>query len=458
MKIANKLLIFFMILAVLLSVFLTNLWLMIESANQVSKTYISHHNSYKLAEELRRSSDDLTRMARTYVLTGKKEYKTYFDLIVKIRDGEQARPQNYDAIFWDFITSQQALELHQLAPERQVSIIELMKELNFSELELSLLAQAKQYSDNLINLEVKAFKLLEQQPVDHIDFSSNQKSAAALLFGDEYHFEKSRIMGKVDEFFRALNDRTSQQILVAEYEKEFHQSFALYLALFMLAYLIFSYLFFRKNAIKPLNEILNAIQKVHLHEYDLKLQNRKDEFGLLMNALKDMANEISRKIDELHHKSHTDVITSAFNRRCMLELLEKEQREIDRYHFNSSIIMIDIDHFKMVNDKHGHDVGDQVLMAFAKFVKERLRETDVFARWGGEEFMVLCPHTSYEDAKKTAESLCKKIRDSEFPVVQHVTASFGVGRIQENQTLEEAIKYADQALYKAKERGRNQVR
>jgi len=122
-----------------------------------------------------------------------------------------------------------------------------------------------------------------------------------------------------------------------------------------------------------------------------------------------------------------------------------------------SVILIDIDHFKKVNDTYGHPVGDEVLKDFASILKKSARITDVVGRWGGEEFMIIASETDSVGATKFATTIKKSINEHEFPKVGKITASFGLTQISIGDSLEEVVNRADLALYNAKETGRNRV-
>jgi len=123
-----------------------------------------------------------------------------------------------------------------------------------------------------------------------------------------------------------------------------------------------------------------------------------------------------------------------------------------------SLIFIDIDHFKKINDTYGHNIGDQVLLAFAQTLSENTRTQDLLARWGGEEFVLACPETALENALGLAEKLRRAIEKSEWPKNLQVTASFGVAQLLPEESPTEFIARADKALYAAKAQGRNCVR
>ena len=122
-----------------------------------------------------------------------------------------------------------------------------------------------------------------------------------------------------------------------------------------------------------------------------------------------------------------------------------------------ALIIIDIDHFKRINDRRGHDVGDNILKQFTLIVSSNIRSDDIFGRWGGEEFILICPKTNIDNAFYLAEKIRKIVSDTMFeeekPVT--ITASFGVGTIQQDEDFASAFKRVDAALYKAKSIGRN---
>lgn len=172
--------------------------------------------------------------------------------------------------------------------------------------------------------------------------------------------------------------------------------------------------------------------------------------------------ELVEKNLELEYLAFYDPMTCLYNRRRFEEVVKKEISMIRRYEYPSCIIIVDIDHFKKINDNYGHPIGDEVIKQIASILKENIRETDAVSRWGGEEFLILLPHTSLTDGKLTAEKLRKIIKDKPLLINKreiYVTASFGVAGLRGDKidSLELAYKEADKALYLAKERGRNCV-
>ncbi|MGD9969489.1 MAG: diguanylate cyclase [Sulfuricurvum sp.] len=157
------------------------------------------------------------------------------------------------------------------------------------------------------------------------------------------------------------------------------------------------------------------------------------------------------------HDAQVDYLTGLYNRLKFEEAINEEIIRTQRYDLPLSVIMVDIDHFKVVNDVCGHDTGDIVLKEFAALLKQTLRNTDILARWGGEEFIILCTHTDVVGAATLAENLRTTVEAYPFPIIGHKTASFGVAGYHDALDAKKLFLEVDQALYTAKERGRNQV-
>lgn len=161
-----------------------------------------------------------------------------------------------------------------------------------------------------------------------------------------------------------------------------------------------------------------------------------------------------KKIMEM---STTDSLTRLANRRKIEESLEQCIRQGSRYQRSFSVILLDIDHFKRINDNFGHTCGDEVLVALAQLLRNSVREVDLAGRWGGEEFLVVCPETELEGARALAELLRSRVAETELLAGQAVTCSFGVAQWQQGMSAKAVFRLADQALYEAKGQGRNRV-
>lgn len=161
--------------------------------------------------------------------------------------------------------------------------------------------------------------------------------------------------------------------------------------------------------------------------------------------------------EELEKLATTDKLTNLNNRVKLDEHLVNELHRAERFQHAFGLIMLDVDHFKSVNDTYGHQVGDSVLVELSNILKTKIRETDIPGRWGGEEFLVICPETDLDGTIKIAEKLRQNIEKATFSTVGQKTASLGVAIYQTGDSIKSILARADDALYRAKEKGRNRV-
>ena len=176
-----------------------------------------------------------------------------------------------------------------------------------------------------------------------------------------------------------------------------------------------------------------------------------------LRRLRNTHQALQKAYDALEDLASTDKLTGAWNRRRLADAVANEMERLKRYDHPLSLIILDIDFFKKINDTHGHMTGDQVLAALAALVQSSLRVTDALARWGGEEFVILTANATLPAATLMAERLRASIARTVFPTVQHLTVSLGVAECLPGEDWESWFKRADAALYRAKTQGRNQV-
>lgn len=167
--------------------------------------------------------------------------------------------------------------------------------------------------------------------------------------------------------------------------------------------------------------------------------------------------ETREKQRRIEYLSHHDQLTGLYNRNFVEEILGTEMARADRYHQVLSMIILDLDHFKKVNDTYGHPIGDKVLKETAAITASNVRKADIPARIGGEEFIVIMPQTSAGNAMTVAEKIRVMLEQHEHPLVGKVCASFGVAERLSGESFEAWYKRADAALYQAKQGGRNRV-
>jgi diguanylate cyclase (GGDEF)-like protein len=168
--------------------------------------------------------------------------------------------------------------------------------------------------------------------------------------------------------------------------------------------------------------------------------------------------EIRKKLErELIIAATVDKLTQIYNRRKLEEIIQAEIERAKRYNSPLSLIMIDLDDFKMVNDTHGHQTGDNILKAVAGILKTNIRTTDAAGRWGGEEFMIVVPATALDNARGLAEKIRHIIASHRFDQACAITISLGLAQMFLGDSFDTFINRADDALYRAKNRGKNRV-
>lgn len=231
------------------------------------------------------------------------------------------------------------------------------------------------------------------------------------------------------------------------------QRIGLLLVSFLLVYLALSSL---RQMLNALEAALRGARRAALGRIDPNRQTdpaRRDEVGEISQGF----GELLELVDRLNLKASTDALTEALNRHGFAEIAEGELLRARRYHRDLSMIVFDLDHFKLVNDRHGHAAGDRVLQEAARLVRDNLRLADVLARWGGEEFVILAPETSGEEAERLAEKLRLLFREFRAERVPRFSASFGVAASAPDDGLDSLFARADRALYQAKQSGRDRV-
>jgi diguanylate cyclase (GGDEF)-like protein len=190
--------------------------------------------------------------------------------------------------------------------------------------------------------------------------------------------------------------------------------------------------------------------------------------GSLLLLLYSVTRRAEKSIEEAHKQlqtknslldslSKTDPLTGIANRRRAQQVIEQEIDRFNRYKNPFCVFLLDIDHFKAVNDNYGHEVGDQVLVELVGIVKSIIRRTDTFGRWGGEEFILVCPETTLQTAQIIAGKICTTVREYKLAWDLRITLSIGVSEFQSGTTLKELLVEVDRKMYMAKQKGRDRV-
>lgn len=217
-------------------------------------------------------------------------------------------------------------------------------------------------------------------------------------------------------------------------------------------------LYLTRYIASPINELKSRVKEISLGQRQKSvLSARTDEIGELFDAFNQMADTISQKEQELTTLANHDSLTGVLNRRALIHAATKEVTVTP--HNPASICMIDIDHFKSINDHFGHSIGDQALIEFCQLVTQESRSKDIFGRVGGEEFLLILPSTDLDQAYAIAQRIrshCEKYIAGDLGLDKAITVSIGVALWQEGGFLA-AVSQADKMLYQAKRNGRNRI-
>ncbi|WP_198305979.1 sensor domain-containing diguanylate cyclase [Arcobacter vandammei] len=307
------------------------------------------------------------------------------------------------------------------------------------------------------------------------DFSIFTEAQVLNINSKKYIVQVNKI--KTDYGFNYLG-------IFADYNKSLEpyrsQSLALLMIFAITTLIIFPIIIlFSNKIINPIYNLVEQINNIKNRNYEgvVGVEASTIEVNLLSRAFKDMANsifkyqnsleqivesrtkELKQKNEELERLSITDKLTNIYNRVKLDSVLNSEFIRSKRYDTVFCVIMLDIDFFKKVNDNFGHHIGDDVLVEVAQIIKSCTRATDTFGRWGGEEFLIICPNTNINGAKSLAYNINQAVKLYKFKTYpENLTISLGIANFNnEHNKAEDIVSDADKALYKAKQDGRDRV-
>jgi diguanylate cyclase (GGDEF)-like protein len=271
------------------------------------------------------------------------------------------------------------------------------------------------------------------------------------------------ILDHLAKLTQHAREEVSLELLQAQKLQNMSVGWLIAMFVFAMAIAVLSAMIMGQTILKPLKALEEGV--VHLRSGDHSYRVDPPEASELRHlavTFNTMADEIERNTNMLMEKSKRDSLTSLLNHGEFHNIFKTELERASRYQRPLSLLMLDIDHFKSVNDNYGHPAGDKVIQAIGSVLSKGLRPSDVAARYGGEEFTIILPETEKEKAFYLAERIRNSIAGTQMPLGRNgiisVTVSIGIAAFAENGTLtEDIIEAADQALYKAKKLGRNRT-
>lgn len=274
---------------------------------QVAKAYEVRYDSYLLADELRQSSDDLTRLARTFVVTGDEKWKEQYQEVLDIRAGRRARPAQYHKIYWDF----RAADIHPARGEEPaVALSELMKRAGFTAEEFEKLSEAERNSNDLVRTETLAMNMVSAAGKDLQAGASDLARAQKLMHDDDYHRFKAKIMQPVDEFFAAVDERTQQTIRAAEAKKTFWYAALIVIAAVVLAMLVGALWLAYRRLSRSLDESVRVANAIASGRLDVEVSPAGPrEVASLLEAMGSMRAQLENVVSQV--RRHADTVALA---------------------------------------------------------------------------------------------------------------------------------------------------
>lgn len=440
--------------------FVISFWLYVDAEREIERAHYQRLQSFLLADELRQSSDDLTRMVRTYAVTGDVRYQQYFHEILAIRDGELPRPADYHHIYWDLVDSseQRPRPFGQAMP-----LLELMRQAGFTEYELLQLVSAKEASDALAGIEQEAMRFVASGD------PQLREQALTMLHDEAYHRAKAGIMLPIDQLYSQMQQRTEQAIAHAEQQARWLR--ALFIVLGMMFLSILWQLKKRERMIlgAPVSELYRRIEQLGQGNFTepapLPEQQTNTISGWLNHTQQQLARlEQNRQMTQqrLEQLAHYDPLTGLPNRFLLAEKLQQAMQQAKQRQLPLALAFIDLDGFKDINDQHGHQLGDKVLLAISTRLAEHLPQQHLLSRLGGDEFVILLPTlkhmTAFTDlVNELLLAISQPIQIDGLRA--QLSASIGVSFYPQQVDVEpeQLLRQADQAMYMAKQAGKNRV-
>ena len=346
--------------------------------------------------------------------------------------------------------------------------------------EVSWLANSQRSRDQIIDNLSKMERYKNAVPAEEIkrmreNFNLYYQNAEALslaMLGQQANAEQHNtlvenveryhgvVSGLIKDNKRMIHERVRETVQLTTRRLDDLLMAGVYLGVFLIlvvAVLTFGLSLATRKSLKDITGKMKDMAQGH-PDFSKRLALRgNDELGTLANWFNQLSDKLEQDYKKIELLSITDRLTQLYNRTKIDQLFADELRRSERYDEVFSVILIDLDHFKSVNDNYGHQTGDTVLQELAGLLKENVRETDYVGRWGGEEFIVISPRTEMASAMLVAEKLRKSIAEYSFSEVGHKTASFGVASYRAGDDEDSMTQRVDKFLYMAKNQGRNRV-
>lgn len=461
MKVSNKIGLFFIIVAILLVIVIVTLSMMFTDAKKAELIQKERFKFYELVVQHKQNTDYFTDIFITYINTNDQEYKQKLNNVLNKEEYTSKHIKEYRD---DILRAFKYPVVSSISDDRKLELKIFLEKIKVPSSKFDKLFEVDDKIRELLYLEFEAINALRGYSRDKngdfkVRVEPSNKYATALVLSEEYRTLKKEINQSIDYLFGEIDLYVEKYIKNIEKEENVAYKFSIVITLALLLVVLTTYFNFKNSIVNPLEKLALWIEQMKENKpIEKEISFQRDEIGIVMNSFINMADTIKKDIEELESLSTTDILTKLKNRVTLDKVLSEAHYNVNRYLTPYSIIIIDIDFFKEVNDKHGHIIGDVILKEFASVLSKDVRQSDTLGRWGGEEFLIISANTNKEGACALAEKLRASIESFEFTKVLHKTASFGVANFEYAESIEEVLEKADEALYEAKNSGRNQVK
>jgi diguanylate cyclase (GGDEF)-like protein len=385
---------------------------------KIAQIEYNRYEAVAYADELRKTSDDLSQFAHYYSVTGLAKYKSRYDALLKVRNGVSFRVQSSVDSYWDL--GPEMRDLVQLGGPVE-SLRRVLDSMPNTKAELRRLDGVAENADYRIQIEIEAINAIDGKYKDFegsytIDDEPSMERAQALVFSRKYRSAKNLVVEPLNALLASLQTKLKSWLFDLKTEQARLLSSLPALLGLNIALVIGIFVFSNIRLLRYHNELRDLSLKDHL----TGIPNRKyvDEYCPQLMS---------------YHRRHANPVCVA---------------------------LLDIDKFKQVNDTHGHQIGDQILKHFSRLTQRRIRKSDVFARFGGEEFLIILWNIDAKESQVLLENLCAYIAKHDFvddTLCVPYSVSIGWVMNDNHYNLEAMQERADSAMYVAKNKGRNRV-
>ncbi len=422
----------------------------------------------RLVAQLQRSSDELTLMARLFVVSREAQFADHYREVARMRDGLQAEPEGYDEVYWDLVLDQPRAAGR---PAQTRSMQDRLLEAGFDSEDYARLVEALRRSEALMKTEQQAMGKVDTRGSAYSLAEDEWKDALDMLHGPAYRHAKAEIMGPLRAVRLSLNARHQAELQPLQDRLRLCAWLAIGCLVLTAANAVVMALRYERSVRRPVELLRDWAHQVRKGQQGQRISlGHSTEFGELSEAIDEMAESVQRSLEDLkeevarraraeqvvRHLANHDALTGLPSLRLLHDRLDRALAQAQRKSQGLALIFVDLNDFKPINDRYGHEAGDQVLKVVAQRLASALREADTVGRIGGDEFLVLLPDVdSLAQAQQVKAKLAALLEQPIFISVHNlavrVSAAMGIAVYPSMAHDAQALmRIADQDMYRDK--------